>query len=74
MDTLAPSADSTSVDEFRNAHTIWREANDSFHDRFREIITAGRSSELDTLAADLSGKFDHFIQCSKAFVAAHVPE
>ncbi len=69
MDTHAQSSDSTHVDEFRNAHRIWKQANDSFHDRFQEIITAGRRHDLDSLAQDLSSKFDHFIKCSKTFVA-----
>lgn len=56
-------------DEFRHAHIRWREANDSFHDRFQAIITAGRSQDLDHLAEDLATKFDDFIKCSKAFVA-----
>lgn len=68
MDTHAQSFESTHIDEFRSAHTIWKKANDSFHDRFQEIITAGRSHDLDTLAQDLASKFDHFIKCSKAFV------
>jgi hypothetical protein len=69
MDTHAAPSESTQIDEFRNAHTIWKKANDSFHDRFREVILAGGSHDLDTLAQDLAGKFDHFIACSKAFVA-----
>lgn len=69
MDTQAQSSESIRVDEFRNAHTVWRKASDSFHDRFQEIIIAGRSHDLDTLAQDLASKFDHFIKCSKAFVA-----
>lgn len=69
MHTHAKSSDSTKVNEFRNAHVIWKKANDSFHDRFQNIIAAGRSHDLDTLAQDLASKFDHFIKCSKAFVA-----
>jgi hypothetical protein len=69
MDTHAQSTESTQVDEFRNAHTVWRNASDSFHDRFHEIITTGKGHDLDTLAQDLASKFDHFIKCSKAFVA-----
>lgn len=69
MDTHAQSSESTRVDEFRNAHTVWKKANDSFHERFQAIITTGRSDDLDTLADDLASKFDHFIKCSKAFVA-----
>lgn len=69
MDTHAQLSDSTPADEFRNAHMIWKEANDSFHDRFQDIILAGKSHDLDALAQDLAGKFDHFIKCSKAFVA-----
>ena len=68
MNVHAESSESTQVDEFRNAHTIWKKASDSFHDRFHEIIIAGRSHDLDTLAQDLASKFDHFIKCSKVFV------
>jgi hypothetical protein len=64
----AQSSDSTRVDEFRHAHTIWKKANDSFHDRFQQIVTTGGSDDLDTLAADLASKFEHFIKCSKALV------
>lgn len=67
MDIYAQSSESTRVDEFRSAHKIWKKANDSFHDRFQEIIMAGRSHDLDTLAQELAQKFDHFIKCSKAF-------
>lgn len=69
MNVHAESSASTQVDEFRNAHTIWKKANDTFHDRFQEIIMAGRIHDLDMLAQDLASKFDHFIKCSKAFVA-----
>ena len=69
MNVHAESSESTQVDEFRNAHTIWKKANDTFHDRFHEIITAGRSHDIDTLAQDLATKFDHFIKCSKTFIA-----
>lgn len=70
MDTHAQSTGSTQVDEFRNAHMIWKEANASFHDRFREIITAGNNADLDTLAQDLASKFDHFMTCAKALAAS----
>lgn len=68
MNVDAKSADSAHVEEFRNAHKIWREADDSFHDRFRDIVTRGRSHDLDALAQDLANKFEHFIKCSKQFV------
>ena len=58
----------TPVDEFRTAHKIWKEANDSFHDRFQEIVTRGKGQDLDALAQDLAGKFDHFMRCSKVLV------
>lgn len=69
MNTHAQSSDSIHIDEFRNAHKIWKEANDRFHDRFEDIIARGRSRDLDVLAQDLISKFDHFMQCSKALVA-----
>jgi hypothetical protein len=64
----AQSAESTPVDEFRTAHKIWKEANDSFHDRFQDIVTRGKAHDLDALAKDLSGKFDYFMRCSKVLV------
>jgi hypothetical protein len=69
MNIHTQSSDSTHVDEFRTAHMIWKKANDSFHDRFQEIVTARRNQDLDILAQDLAHKFDHFIKCSKALVA-----
>lgn len=65
----AQLTDSTHVDEFRTAHKIWKEANDSFHDRFQEIVTRGKGQDLDALAQDLSGKFDYFMRCSRVLVS-----
>lgn len=58
----------TQVEEFRSAHKTWREADDSFHERFQDIITRGKGHDLDALAQDLVSKFEHFMQCSKRFV------
>lgn len=69
MNIHTQSADPTQADEFRNSHMIWKEANDSFHDRFQEIVMARRNQDLDILAQDLAHQFDHFIKCSKALVA-----
>ncbi len=69
MNIHTQSSGSTQVDEFRSAHMIWKKANDSFHDRFHEIVLARRNQDLDILAQDLVNKFDHFIKCSKALVA-----
>lgn len=60
--------DSTKVEQFRNAHKIWKEANDRFHDRFEYIVTRGKGHDLEALAQDLTGKFNHFMQCSKELV------
>lgn len=69
IDTQQSCSTSTPVDEFRNSHIVWKEASVAFQDRFQELIGAGRWQDLDSLAKDLSGKFDHFINCTKALVA-----
>lgn len=69
MYTHAQQSDSSPVDDFRNSHIVWKEANARFHERFQEIVSAGRAEDLDVLAHELASKFDHFMQCSKAFVA-----
>jgi pullulanase/glycogen debranching enzyme len=84
MNSYAEPSDATEAEEFRNAHRVWKEANDRFHDRFQAIVTGGseRGKELEALAQDLTNKLDSFMTCSKAFVAEkrepamqnHVPE
>lgn len=68
MDGNVQLWDATRVENFRNAHISWKQANASFHVRFQEIVSAGRSEDLDILASDLTDKLDQFIECSKALV------
>lgn len=74
MNVDVESEASTRVEEFRNAHKVWKEANDGFHDRFHQLITRDRGHDIDALALDLASKFDHFIRCSKQLISNHVPE
>lgn len=71
MNIYAQSSETSDIEEFRNAHKIWKEASDRFHDRFQAIVTggSGRGKELEALAQDLISKLDHFMTCSKAFIA-----
>jgi hypothetical protein len=71
MNIDAESSDATEVEEFRNAHRVWKDASDRFHDRFHAIVSgvAERGKELEALAQDLISKLDHFMTCSKAFIA-----
>ncbi len=69
MDTQRTLSDPALAEEFRSAHIVWTAAVAAFHDRFQEIIIAGQWQNLDSLAQDLTIKFDHFMHCSKALVA-----
>lgn len=69
MNVDVASEASTPVEEFRNAHKVWKEANDSFHDRFHSLVTRGKGHDIDAMALDLVSKFERFIQCSKQFIA-----
>jgi hypothetical protein len=71
MNMHGQSRDAIEIEEFRNAHKVWKEASDRFHDRFQAIVSGSneRGKELEALAQDLMGKLDHFMACSKAFIA-----
>jgi hypothetical protein len=70
MNMHGQSPDASEIEKFRNAHKVWKEASDRFHDRFQAIVSGSneRGKELEALSQDLMSKLDHFMACSKAFI------